>query len=270
MDGIGGKGIAMTTDNGCDSASSKSCHALSSCERFSRKRFARVAFACTIYIIVVCACFFCSGIVDASFTKSATGTAFASPISDSSAIATASSTNSSAATTNLYVSAADPLFAQMCDMTVDEGEAFDVVAEVTETWGNVSYTWEVSHDGGNTWQPVDAPSTSTLHVPSAEVIDNRDTQYIYKLHIKDESGRMLDAYSHVLVKAKPNEQTLIEATSMSLSKQAASTDDDSSRYAQTGNALASVMPVAILLCTAFFVSFLTGLRISPRHTKRRP
>lgn len=67
--------------------------------------------------------------------------------------------------------------------TINEGENLTLVGDITGGFGDVSYQWFVSTDGGNHWEKVNGAAGIELRIEDAQAGD-----YIYRLVATDMYG----------------------------------------------------------------------------------
>lgn len=79
-------------------------------------------------------------------------------------------------------------------LTINEGESLTLKGDITGGFGEVSYQWFVSTDGGNHWERVNGANGAELNIENAQAGD-----YVYRLVATDMYGNMAHQDFYVTV-----------------------------------------------------------------------
>ena len=94
-------------------------------------------------------------------------------------------------------------------LTINEGESLTLKGDITGGFGNVSYQWFVSTDGGNHWERVNGANGAELNIENAQAGD-----YVYRLVATDMYGNTARQDFYVTVNgANSAAQSAIDAVS---------------------------------------------------------
>lgn len=93
-------------------------------------------------------------------------------------------------------------------LTINEGENLTLKGDITGGFGDVSYQWFVSTDGGNHWEKVNGAAGIELSIEDAQAGD-----YIYRLVASDMYSNTAHQDFYVTVKGNGIADSVAEAVS---------------------------------------------------------
>lgn len=93
-------------------------------------------------------------------------------------------------------------------LTINEGESLTLKGDITGGFGDVSYQWFVSTDGGNHWEKVNGAAGIELRIENAQAGD-----YVYRLIATDMYGNTAHQDFYVTVKGNGIADSVAEAVS---------------------------------------------------------
>lgn len=93
-------------------------------------------------------------------------------------------------------------------LTINEGESLTLKGDITGGFGDVSYQWFVSTDGGNHWEKVIGATGAELNIEDAQAGD-----YVYRLIATDMYGNTAHQDFYVTVKGNGIADSVAEAVS---------------------------------------------------------